>query len=143
MTLATDLHGYLSRRRDIVDVVDGSMFVTSVPPGISMPYVVMEMNGLDSDQTMSSASGLYTASYQITCYAEDVGTAERVADAIRLALDGYQTDDFPTVTLDAIQLDDDRMDTIYGRPGELDYTHQRTLDFTIWYRDTVPSFPAT
>jgi len=142
MSLATDLHGYLTRRRELGAVVGGRLFVASVPVGVSMPYIVMQQVGLTSDPYLAGASGLYSASYQLDCYATTVETADRMANELRLALDGYQTDDFPTVALEGVTLEGDRMDVSYDRPGEQNYTHRRTLDFTLWYRDTVPSFPA-
>ena len=65
-----------------------------------------------------------------------------MAETLRQCLDGYQTDDFPTVTLEAITLEGDRMSASYDRQGELNYTQRRSIDITIWYQTSVPTFPA-
>ena len=142
MTLATDLHGYLTRRVDLAALVDGRIFVSSVPAGVSMPYLVIQQISLDSDSNMAAASGLYTAGWQCDCYAESVATCDEMAETLRQCLDGYQTDDFPTVTLEAITLEGDRMSASYDRQGELNYTQRRSIDITIWYQTSVPTFPA-
>lgn len=142
MTLATDLHGYLTRRADLADLVGGRIFVSSVPAGVPMPYLVIQQISLGSDANMSAASGLYTAGWQCDCYADSVATCDAMADVLRLSLDGYQTDDFPTVTLEAISMEGDRMAASYDRTGELNYTQRRSIDITIWYQTTVPTFPA-
>ena len=142
MTLATDLHGYMTRRVELGELIGGRVFVSSVPAGVSMPYIVLTQLSLASDSNMAAASGLYQATYQIDCYADTVADADAIADAVRLALDGYQTDDFPTVTLEAIRLESDRMATQFDRPGELNYTQRRSMDFTVWYQTAIPTFPA-
>ena len=142
MRLATDLHGYLTRRADLADLVAGRVYVSSVPAGVPMPYLVIQQISLESDSNMAAASGLYTAGWQCDCYADSVATCDAMADVLRLALDGYQTDDFPTVSLEGISLEGDRMAASYDRPGELNYTQRRSIDITIWYTTTVPTFPA-
>ena len=142
MSLATDLHGYLTRRVDLAAIVEGRVFVGSVPAGVDMPYLVITQISLESDSNMAAASGLYTAAWQCDCYADSVATCDHMAETLRRSRDGFRTDDFPTVTLEAITLEGDRMSASYDRQGELNYTQRRSIDITVWYQTSVPTFPA-
>jgi hypothetical protein len=143
MSLATELHDYLKRRKDLAALVTGNIFVASVPQGVNLPTVVLTQISLNSDHHMTAASGLYEAGYQIDGYANHVSLADEIAEQVRLSVDGLRTEEFDTVTLDAVQMDGDRMEVLDTRIGEDEQTHRRSIDITIWYRDVVPTFPAS
>ncbi len=143
MSLATDLHAYLSRHKALATLVAGHIFVGSVPQGTGLPtLVIWQVSGIPDHHT-GGANGLMEAHWQCDSYTSTVGLADKVASTLRLALDGLQTaGEFSTVTLDAVQMEGDRMQVTDGRPGEPDYIHQRSIDVAIWYRDIVPTHPA-
>ncbi len=98
--LPEGLHFFLSHDAHTIAILgtgrsDGTngIFPSLAPREVTIPYVVYsQIVGSSPANTLQGRNQFQEARYRFRCYAADYKTAKRLAEAVKLALDGVQTD---------------------------------------------------
>lgn len=144
--MISELITYLESKTTITDYVgSGSepsrIYVARRPQGDALPAMVIEYTGSEHVRHLTGAAGLAEASLQITSYSTSSLEAEQMGDAVRLVLDGYdsETGAMGSLSVRKVELMSD--DLRYNDPVDASDVGIYSLeqDFSLWYSETVPS----
>lgn len=114
------------------------------PQGGPLPAVTYETISEEHEHDLLGASGVVQETVELVCYAATQLVAEQVAEALRVALDGYPSGatqgTWGSVTVDCVLLTGG--DDAYDQPddGSDDGTYQVSREFMVMYRESIPSF---
>lgn len=116
----------------------GQVYQEVAPAEVSLPWIVVSVPSVTSDQVLSGPSGILTGQLQVDIYADDGVERKDMADAVRNALDGYRGRikdvDFMSLRLNTqnqtwLQLDD----------GQDQGAFRELQTYTWWARAPVPT----
>lgn len=105
-----------------------------IPQNATLPTVVYQEISSVLTHQMRPMIGLTRARYQFWCWAATYTGADALAEAVRLALDGY-SGTANNVRIDSIQLQDesDKIErVVYGVDR-----YRKRFDFFIWYHQDI------
>ena len=137
-----EIRTYLLLRAPLRALVGGRIFPGASPQGSAKPLVEIELDGDDRPQHMGGTVGSVEASFTINVYDFDEAGARRVAMAIREAMSGIQRN-LAELVVDHARLDTQTDDQIPPSDGSDQPLYNIEQDWTIWYRESVPAFPAS
>ena len=83
------LFSLLAADGSVIGYVATRIYPQELPQESALPALVYERTSLDHIRSNDGATGLATALYDLTSWAETFVAARGLADAARLALDGY------------------------------------------------------
>lgn len=87
---AKALYGRLTAVSGVTDLVSTRIYANAAPAGIRSPYIVYQQISGPRVHTCDGPLNLTRSRYQITCWSDDqYDDAEAIAEAVRVALDGY------------------------------------------------------
>lgn len=97
MALAEYLFARLSTDSAVVALVGAGeacrIYPNIAPPGVQLPYAVMQQISAQPGQTHNEPSGATFRTVQYSCFGATAATASALRDAIVAALDGQPLDD--------------------------------------------------
>lgn len=131
------------RVRDAIGTdVDGNpkLYAVHAPQGIVRPYITVRLLRADHQRHMEGAQGLVRSDFQLSIWGDDPETVERIAEALRLSLDGYHNGRWADHWIDAVFLESHVDDWIEPSEGGDVGVHATHLDFQIWHDEPVPVF---
>lgn len=140
------LYSYLSAQTNLTDLigegVNVGLFPNYLPVGASLPLVTYNRMGSSHGKFLNGAIGQAEARFQLDCYASDdtgYSAVKNIADVLRLKLDGYRGWMGTTFVNDC---EISNQTDFYDPPQHAgDFgTHRVSLDVTIVYQETRPSF---
>ena len=147
--MISELIQYLVSKTTITDYVGSisepsRIYVARRPQGDAVPAMVIEYTGSEHVRHLTGAAGLAEASIQITSYSTSSLEAEQMGNAVRLVLDGYDSEtgamgSLGTLSVRKVELMSD--DLRYNDPVDASDVGIYSLeqDFSLWYSETVPS----
>lgn len=134
------LYGYLTGQTSVTDLIGTRLYPYGAPTSATMPYVVMSMIDATHDGHTKSATGFVRRVMQFDVIGSTGVSVESVVDALRGELDGYHG-----------TMGDDSLETRVRLKGERDGyvppsdatevgTCRQTMEFSVWHRESVPTF---
>lgn len=137
-----DVVGYLHRREPIKALVGTAIYPNEVPPEQDLPYVVYQRIGTERPHHLNASAGFAGATMQFDIYGRNRGRARQISEAIRMAMDGYKQGTMLEIDVRWIEQTDARDDLIPPALGEGQGIYNISTDYTVWYAETAPTFPA-
>lgn len=144
MSVGAALASHLKADPGVSAIVEDRVHLVRVPSNNKFPRIVMESMSGDPTHHMGGASGLADVLYQIDCQAKTYTSADRCAEAVRLALDTYPRgtlgigDNAVTVEGVSSATPQDTHDSPID--GGSDGVFTKRILATVWFREAVPSF---
>lgn len=113
------------------------------PASATLPRVTMGMIGCTRERHMRGVTTLAQATIGLVCAASNQVAVDELADAVRLALDGYRGPTLGfgsnTCTISGIRMTNDHDDVLAPIAADDQPLFQRVLIFDIWHRETAPA----
>lgn len=104
------------------------------PASASLPFVTWRRSSIDREQTLGSPLGLPRVSVDVVSYGTTYQEARRVADAVRIVLDGYGgTFENTVVRQTALQDESDDFVTLVG--SEVPPVYQVTQRYDVLWSE--------
>lgn len=118
----------------LTDLIGNRVYPNYVPQNAAMPAVTYQRISGPRDHTFDGPSGLVQSRYQLNSWGATYGDMESVADAVRIAMDGF-TGSVGGRVIQNIETDDET-DIPVITPG-VDQTRRMGsgMDFNIWYEE--------
>lgn len=142
MSLKTAFRDHLLGDATITGYVGTRIFPFIAPPETALPYIIYSRIQADHDITFTGSSGMTDQLLEVDSYASDALTTESMADAVRERCHGFRGS-MGTPTLDVRWMrlvdEDDRL-TVANKGSEI-VTHRVRQDISIWFIESIPSFP--
>ena len=129
----------LSGNAAVRAIVDDRIYPARTPQDTTLPKIVFTTISQGRAPNTAGASGVTNPRIQIDCWADSNAGADALADAVRLALDGYRGT-VASVQIRSCFLDAQRDAIVEPRDGGEQRIFGRSLDFNIWHLETVPTF---
>ena len=142
VTIGSDLAGYLNRRRVLRGMIGLRLFPDQAPQDSKRPFVVYQLESSDRPRHLKGSAGLVNATYQFDIYASTRGQARQVAEEIRTSLDGLGTPAEGETEIRSVAMLGWRDDVFPPQDGSDQGIYNASVEFSIWYRERVPGFPA-
>lgn len=116
------------------------LYANVAPTSATYPYITYERITSNPDHHMLAASGLNPATFELNIYGDKSLKVFNASEALRLAVDGFQRAKMGDVNISTATIQNERDD--FNKPTKANEvgTHLTTVDLTIWYRQTVPTF---
>lgn len=150
MSLITDLYTYLSGKQQLTDLlgtgVDFRLWPKHVPQRKKdpdhprTPYAVFNKISDVSEHDIDRASGLSEARIQFNVFDPDPEMSERIADALRLCLDGAGVTQWGDTKIHSVKKDNEIDLNNVPVDGSDDWLEQTAVDYMIRYETSVPQF---
>lgn len=122
----------------VAALVGTRIYPAIAPQSTVTPYIVYQRIATQHLHTMDGIAGLAETTIQIDCYASTYGAVKALADAVRLALDGYTGTPVGDGTVIGGILLDNTNDNPESPQTGLETILQRvSMDFTIWYEEST------
>lgn len=121
---------------NLVALIGNRVYPNYVPQGAAVPAVTYQRISGPRDHTFDGPSGLVKSRYQLNSWADTYGDMESVADAVRIAMDGFSG----TIGGRVIQNieSDDETDTPVIKPGVDKLRRMGSgMDFNIHYNEAT------
>jgi hypothetical protein len=87
--IETALYSILSGASGITDICSTRIYPDVAEQGVAAPYIIYQQVSGSSDVAADGPTGFARSSWQITCWAGTKGECARLAEQVRLALNGY------------------------------------------------------
>lgn len=100
--------------------------------GSSLPALVYQQISGVRDHIFAGPSGFVEARFQINCWAETYEGADELADAVRVAVDGYNGTK-ESVVIQCIHLIDEGDMPVLSADNESLSFHGKRLDVIVWF----------
>ena len=139
MSVDDAIYSRLSGNSAVRAIVDDRIYPDRTPQDTALPKIVFTTISQGRAPNTSGASGVTNPRIQIDCWADSNAGAFALADAVRLALDGYRGT-VASVVIRSCFLDSERKAIVEPRDGGEQRIYGRSLDFNIWHLETVPTF---
>lgn len=146
MSLEGDLYDYLAGLTSISDAIGTQLYRGYAPTSATKPYVVFETVSGDRAVHLGGSTGLVESLVQFDVWAGKSVVAGTVAAVLRAALHGYQhgaINGAGSTDVRSISLVADRSRVEPAAEGEQVLEVNQQLDFSVWHRETVTTYPAT
>lgn len=142
MSIMSAIIDELENDAGVAAIVSDRISANQANQGAALPYIVVDRIGNDHFHNATSASGMASPTFQVTCWETEQGKNETLATAVREALDGFKgtmgsggdTANVRTCWLGSeVDLQDDRKGNKFS-------AHGTAMDFDIMHKETVPTF---
>jgi hypothetical protein len=100
--------------------------------GSSLPAIVYQQITGARDHVMSGPSGFVSSRFQINCWADTYAGADELADAVRIAFDGYDGTK-ENVVIQCIHVIDEGDMPVISPDNEALNFHGKRLDIMVWF----------
>ena len=117
----------------------GTRVFGHVQQGEGYPLARIQRIGSEHSHDMAGASGICKALVQIDCVSRIVKDAKDVAEAVRLAIQGWKGTQGDTNFRSILLTDQRDLDEPDQQGGETGHSRV-VMDFTVTYQESVPSF---
>lgn len=114
-------------------LIAGRMYPLAMPQGERMPAVVYQRISGPRVQAHDGPSGLAHPRFQFACIAATYAAAKTLANALRVAIDGYQ-DTIGSVKVDAILVENE-IDLYNYESSELATSYTVLVDAIVWHHE--------
>ena len=114
-------------------IVSGRIYPLAMPQGATMPAVVYQRISGPRVQAHDGPSGLAFPRFQFACIAATFAAAKTLANALRVAIDGYQ-DTSAGVRIDAILVQNE-IDLYNYESSELANSYTVLVDAIVWHHE--------
>jgi hypothetical protein len=128
---------YLNTVASITAIVGARIYPLEVPQQAAYPAITYERESTEHVRSMQGESGLARTSLAVTCWARSYDTAKQLADAVRLAIDGFQGTWGTTQVASHLLDETDFLTPVPGNQPQRLIGVQ--LDLAIWHGETVPA----
>lgn len=132
------IYAKLSGDSAVRALVGDRIYPARTPQDTTLPKIVFTTITEGRAPTMAGSSGAVNPRIQIDCWADSNAGADALADAVRLALDGYRGT-VASVQIRSCFLDSKRDAIVEPRDGTEQRIFGRSMDFSIWHFETVPT----
>lgn len=136
-----EVMGYLLRRSPIASLVGGRIFPGASPQVTEYPRVEVELEGREQSHHLAAAAAAVEAGFEINIYDESEDRVSVVARLVREAMNG-EPGNFGELVVDHVRLDGETESVLAPNDGSDDPVYNVAQDWTVWYRENAPSFPA-
>lgn len=129
-TIVKGLQTFLEAQSTITSVVGTRIYPQHLPRNSSYPCLTHQLVSRTYGHHLSGVTGLSTARVQVDCWGEKLSDVETLAEAVRVALDGY----FGTigdVTVAFVQLDNEQDLSEAPQDESEQWLYRRTQDYLI------------
>ena len=134
MAFGSEIYGYLSGVSGVTNIVSTRIYPVRLPDAPTLEAIVYTVISAPRTEDLSGSSGLGTAIVQIDCWANTYSEANTLAEAVRQAMQGY-SGTMGGTTVEGVHLLDE-LDNFEEDINE----RRKILRFSIWFRETKPSF---
>ena len=141
MSAKHQLRTYLLLRAPLAALVGGRIYPGASPQWEAFPIVEIESQGREQPHYMTAATGSVEASFEINIYDRDEGRGSIIADAVRSAMNGAPGDMGELEVSHAV-LEGEDGEEIPPSDGSDDPIYNIGQTWSIWYTESVPTFPA-
>jgi hypothetical protein len=146
MSLSSDLRNYLVSQATITAYTStGRIYPVRLPLKLrtetSLPALTYWRRSGGHNHDLGGSAGTAMPAVQIDCWAASYETADKLAEAVRLKLQGFAgtMGSTSTTTIQAITLDDEKDDFEPYDDGSDDGIFVRSQIYSIRYVETIPS----
>ena len=122
---------HLQADAGITAIVDGRIDAVVSPQNETLPRITFQRISSNRVMSFGGPSGLTRGRFQIDCWAATYDDSKNLAEAVRLAMDGF-SGLMGDVPVRVILLTDN--DLFEANPK----TYRVSMDFAIWYEETKP-----
>ena len=133
----------LARHNSSGDLTSSIYPSGDVPETVTLPYGAYTRISTTRDPVLNAASGIVSARIQIDWRTTSFSYLRTMANAARLALDGYRgtvTIGTDTLTILSVRLEDEDDAALVPESGQEKRTLGHRQDWIVWYRESVPTF---
>lgn len=103
MILEEGLLAHLTADAGIVAMAGGRIYWTELPQGSGRPALTFERQSTDHDENARGSSGIAAATVRITSWSQSWAEARRLADLVRLAMQGQRATTWGEIGIGAVQ----------------------------------------
>lgn len=117
-------------------IAGNAVFYNKAPQKAALPYVILSRISAQRILSFAGYSGLTAPRVQVDCYATTYTQVRKMADVIRLAINGFRG----TVLGKEIQgvfLEDDRDSYEPPEHGDEVGVHRVSNDYFVWFKEAV------
>lgn len=119
----------------VTSLVSAKIYPVLAPASAGLPFVTWRRSGINREQTLSGPMGVPRVSVEYSIYGSTYEEARRVADAMRLVLDGYGgTADNTEVKQTSLENESDDFVQLAG--ADLPPVYQITQTYDVWWQET-------
>ena len=131
------LVSHLTNDAGVSALVASRVYPEPVPQNATYPLICYMRIASTHEHVMGGAAGYLEARYQIKCWASSRSAVKTLADAVRLALDGY-SGAMGDATVRGIFFDSDDDDYVPASQAQAHARHGLRMDFVCNYTEAVP-----
>ena len=140
MTIHQDLYEYLKVHRLVSAQVGTRIFPQMAPTSATKPYITYDQISSDQQHHMDGPSRLCMATFDISVWSDSSEEMNEVAEAVRLALDGFRSDMLPKQSdITGIFLRNESDDFFQAQDGSQVGDFRKGMEYDIWYNRDVPT----
>ena len=134
------LTAFLKADAGLTAEIGARLYAGVAPTSAAYPYITYERITSNPDHHMLASSGLNPATFELNIYGDKSKKVFDASEALRLAVDGFQRAKMGDVEVSSATIQNERDN--FNKPTKAKEigTHITTVDLTIWYRQTVPTF---
>ena len=119
----------------VTSLVSAKIYPVLAPASAGLPFVTWRRSGINREQTLSGPMGVPRVSVEYSIYGSTYEEARRVADAMRVVLDGYGgTADNTEVKQTSLENESDDFVQLAG--ADLPPVYQITQTYDVWWQET-------
>jgi len=136
---------YLRNEGAITVLVGTKVYQSHAPRNAALPYIIVDRISANRPRHMLAGSPNVNPSVQISCYADDPGEADTIADAVRLKMHGLLDwkigHDANRILIKSATLESEIDLYDYPADGSNVGADSVRQTWSIWHTETVPTFP--
>jgi hypothetical protein len=113
------------------------------PSKPTKPYITLATTADVPEHHMGGAAGLVRASLQVDIWGATTKSAHTVREAVRNRLDGHRgTTGDDSLDIRRVSRANGSDDIVPPSDGSEDAIRRRTMDFYVWYAESIPTLGA-
>lgn len=136
MSMESALYSYLVQHATVAPLLGNRIWMDLARTKEVMPYMVYGLDDYRSVQYMQGATDLAESTYELQVHAETAASGQAVAEALRLALDGYRGL-MAGVIVRSAWLGPMRSQVEDDQSGGQQVFYQRIASYRIWHTRTI------
>lgn len=126
MTVEADILTRLNAFTDLTDLVGQRVYASQAPQNVTKPFIVFHKIGASRENAFSADTGDVRYMFQFDCYGTTYESAVGVVNALRQALQRYESGNLHHVFVGNEK-------SMYNDEGEL---YRQMIEFIVWYKES-------
>lgn len=137
--IANAVYSLLSGDAGVTAIASTRIYPNVAPQEAASPYAVYQVISADHQEVLGGSAGFSRTLVQVTCWSTSYDTARSLAEACRLALQGYHGT-AASIDVDGVNLVGDRDVYEASRSAQEPGWHGAQMDYAFWHAEAVPVF---